>query len=113
MFDYQSARFPQVDAPRFATYKIGQYTFLVFDYKKVLVFDYQTARCPQVDAPRFATYKIGQYTTRPDVDNYVCVTLKTNYLFKSDSTAEVSSTPTPSTNTFNLSNPRQLQPLKA
>ena len=36
----------------------------------------------------FKTLKIGQYTTRPDTDNYVCVTLKTNYLFNSDSTAE-------------------------
>ena len=38
----------------------------------------------KVDEPMFKTLKIGQYTTRPDTDNYVCVTLKTNYLFNSD-----------------------------
>ena len=42
----------------------------------------------KVDEPMFKTLKIGQYTTRPNTDNYVCVTLKTNYLFNSDSTAE-------------------------
>ena len=55
----------------------------------------QPPRVPQVAAPQFLTLKIGQYTTRPDVNNYVCVTLKTNYLFRSNSTAEVSSTPRP------------------
>ena len=37
----------------------------------------------------FTTYKIGQYTTRPDVENYVCVTLEANMAFKSDSSSNV------------------------
>eukprot|EP00960_Hanusia_phi_P067433 766629-Hanusia_phi.AAC.4 len=31
-----------------------------------------------VNAPGFIKYKIGQATTRPDVPNYICVTLKSN-----------------------------------
>ncbi|KAJ1484510.1 hypothetical protein T484DRAFT_1796926, partial [Baffinella frigidus] len=40
-----------------------------------------------VAAPKFKTLKIGQYSTRPGVENYVCVTLKTNYLFNSEDIA--------------------------
>ncbi|EKX37841.1 hypothetical protein GUITHDRAFT_115981 [Guillardia theta CCMP2712] len=32
-----------------------------------------------VEKPSFTKYKIGQVTTRPDVTNYICVTLKTNF----------------------------------
>jgi hypothetical protein len=50
--------------------------------------DNDSGNTGKVDTPKFKTFKIGQYTTRPDVDNYVCVTLKTNVDFKSDNTAE-------------------------
>ncbi len=36
-------------------------------------------------APMFTTIKIGQVTTRPDVTNFLCVTLQHNYEFYSDS----------------------------
>ncbi|EKX30862.1 hypothetical protein GUITHDRAFT_122931 [Guillardia theta CCMP2712] len=32
-----------------------------------------------VAAPGFIKYKIGQTTTRPDVTNYICITLRSNY----------------------------------
>jgi hypothetical protein len=35
-------------------------------------------------APMFTTIKIGQVTTRPDVTNFLCVTLQHNYEFYSD-----------------------------
>ena len=44
----------------------------------------------QVDTLKFKTYTIGQYSIRPGIDNRVCVTLETNIVFNSDSTAEVS-----------------------
>eukprot|EP00960_Hanusia_phi_P016201 477399-Hanusia_phi.AAC.2 len=34
----------------------------------------------KVDSPGFIKYKIGQTTTRPDVTNYICVTLRSNFL---------------------------------
>merc|ERR1719199_279023 len=42
----------------------------------------------KVDQPAFTTFKIGQVSTRPDAINYVCVTLKTNYLFNSETTGK-------------------------
>ena len=38
-----------------------------------------------VDPPKFIVHNIGQYTTRPDATNYICVTLETNFDFKTGS----------------------------
>ena len=42
----------------------------------------------KVTAPKFTTLKISQFTTRPDAENYICVTLETNSDFNSDDTSE-------------------------
>merc|ERR1719478_542025 len=42
-----------------------------------------TGAVGKVDAPQFTTFKIGQISTRPDAMNLVCITLETNFDFKS------------------------------
>ena len=43
-----------------------------------------------VQAPGFVTHKIGQYTTRPGAQNYICITLQTNFDFKAGSSVAFS-----------------------
>ena len=52
--------------------------------QSIAVQDMSTSTLGLVMAPQFTTLKIGQVTTRPDVTNYLCVTLQHNYQFFSD-----------------------------
>eukprot|EP00281_Chroomonas_sp_CCMP1168_P017251 CAMPEP_0206219836 /NCGR_PEP_ID=MMETSP0047_2-20121206/4528_1 /ASSEMBLY_ACC=CAM_ASM_000192 /TAXON_ID=195065 /ORGANISM="Chroomonas mesostigmatica_cf, Strain CCMP1168" /LENGTH=3848 /DNA_ID=CAMNT_0053642399 /DNA_START=64 /DNA_END=11610 /DNA_ORIENTATION=+ len=47
--------------------------------------DMTASNVGRVSAPAFTTLKIGQVTTRPNVPNFICVTLQHNFEFYTDS----------------------------